>query len=209
MDSEVSLLISRFLSYTVVGICIFMKLPQVLSIFLSGDTKGVNLMTYMLEVSSYLIGFFYGYAHNYHVTIYLESGFLAIQSGIIIILIVYYKRQWTAANGLYAIFTGSFIALSLLDLIPRSLFRILLMCALPISVVSKLMQIKTLYRIKARGTVSVLTWSLSAYGCFARVFTVYVEVADLQILFNFLSSGILNVVVVTMCFYYGNAAKDK
>ena len=51
MDSEVSLLISRFLSYTVVGICIFMKLPQVLSIFLSGDTKGVNLMTYIADFS--------------------------------------------------------------------------------------------------------------------------------------------------------------
>ena len=144
-------------------------------------------------------------------TIYLESGFLAIQSGIIIILIVYYKRQWTAVNGLYAIFTGSFIALSLLDLIPRSLFRILLMCEFPISVVSKLIQIRTLYRIKARGTVSVLTWSLSAYGCFVRVFTVYVEVADhdLQMLFNFLTCGILNAVVATMCLYYGNAVKDK
>ncbi len=93
-------------------------------------------------------------------TIYLESGFLAIQSGIIIILIVYYKRQWTAANGLYAIFTGSFIALSLLNLIPRSLFRILLMCELPISVVSKLMQIKTLIesRLACAHMVSISLW---------------------------------------------------
>lgn len=209
MDSEVSLLISRALSYSVVAICVFMKLPQVLAILKTGDTKGVNLKSIWMEIGAYLIGFSYGYTHGYHLSTYVESGLLAAQSATIVFLVVYYDSKWTIENAVYALVITSFTACSLSMLVPFSVLSILLSLALPLSAGSKLAQIATIYRIQSKGNVSVLTWSLAAYGCFARLFTVYIEVDDMLILFNFLVSAVLNSTVVALCLYYGDGKQRK
>lgn len=209
MDSETTLLISRTLSYSVVAICVFMKLPQVLAILRKGDTKGVNLRSCWMEVGSYLIGFFYGYTHGYHMSTYVECGFLAVQSATIICLMVYYDRLWTLQNALCASITICFVLGSFFGLVPLSLLSILVSLALPLSAGSKVAQISTIYRIKSKGNVSMLTWSLAAYGCYARLFTVCVEVKDALILLNYISSSVLNTTVVALCLYYGEGKKRK
>ena len=209
MDSISLVQVSRFLSYTVIVISVFMKLPQVFAIFISGNTEGVNLKTYWLEIATYLIGFFFGYTHGYHISIYLESGLLAIQSATIIFLVVYYERKWTAENLMYTFLFVAFIATSLLKLVPLSLLRILLSLTLPLSVVSKLAQLSTIFQIKSKGNVSILSWSLAAYGCLARIITVSVEVGDPQIILNFFVSFVLNTMVVAMCMYYGNGIEKQ
>ena len=187
-----------------------MKLPQLFSILGTGNTRGVNLKTFWMEIGCYIIGLSYGYVHGYHLTTYMEYIFLTVQNVAIIFLVMYYDRKWTLENWLYTLICVVYIAISSLNLLPHPLLSVLLSLTLPLAVVSKLEQIRTLYRIKSRGGVSVLTWSLAAYGCVARLFTVYVEVGDLQILLNFLLSAILNSTVVFMCLYYGdNLVKKK
>ena len=208
MDSEV-LQISRILSYTVVGISLFMKLPQVIAILSSGKTKGVNLRTYWMEIGAYLIGFSYGYTHRYHITVYAEAGLLAIQSAIIVFLVMLYDHKWTLENFMYTLILATFIAISFLRLIPHSFLSLLLSLTLPLAAISKVAQISTIYRLKSKGSVSILTWSLATYGCLARLFTVYVEVGDLQILMNFFISFVLNGVVVFMCLYYSTTRMHK
>lgn len=204
MGSGVALQISRVLSYSVVGICFFMKLPQVIAILTSRSTKGVNLKTNWMEIGSYLIGFSYGYTHDYHFSTYFEAALLAIQSAAIIFLVIYYDNKWTAENLVIALVYLVFIAASYLRIVPHFLLSLLLFLTLPLAVTSKLAQISTIYQMKSKGNVSVLTWSLASYGCLARLYTVYVEVGDLQILLNFFVSFILNSGVVIACLYYGN-----
>ena len=48
------------------------------------------------------------------------------------------------------------------------------MSTLPLAAGSKLTQIMELYRIKAQGDVSKLTWSLAAYGCAGIVNSDYI-----------------------------------
>lgn len=206
---ESLLIVSRFLSYTVVGMSVFMKLPQITAIFMTGNTKGVNLKTYWLESGSYLISFSYGYTHGYHISTYVETVLLVIQSAAIIVLVIYYDKKWTLENALYTSVALGLIVPTLMGLIPHFLLSILLSLTLPLAVFSKLTQITTIYQIKSRGNVSILTWSLAAYGCFARLFTVYVELGDMQIFFNFFVSSMLNTVVVIMCFYYGDELQKK
>lgn len=206
---ESLLIVSRFLSYTVVGMSVFMKLPQITAIFMTGNTKGVNLKTYWLESGSYLISFSYGYTHGYHISTYVETVLLVIQSAAIIVLVIYYDKKWTLENALYTSVALGLIVPTLMGLIPHFLLSILLSLTLPLAVFSKLTQITTIYQIKSRGNVSILTWSLAAYGCFARLFTVYVELGDMQIFFNFFVSSMLNAVVVIMCFYYGDELQKK
>lgn len=94
-------------------------------------------------------------------------------------------------------------------IVPYPLLSVLLFWTLPLSAASKLAQIATIYQLKSMGNVSVTTWSLATYGCLARIFTVYVEVGDLQILLNFFVSFVLNGVVVIMCLYYGSEVQKK
>ena len=201
--------ISRALSYTVVGMSLFMKIPQVRTLLLSKDTKGVNLRTNWMEIGAYLIGFSYGYTHEYHVSIYFESVVLAIQSAIIIILITWKDNKWTMENMFYTVLTVMFMTATYLRLVPHSLLSILLSSTLPLAAAGKVAQIVTIYRLKSKGNVSVVTWSLATYGCAARLFTIYVEVRDMEILFNFFVSFILNSIVVMMCIYYGSNIKKR
>lgn len=209
MSSEVALLISRTLSFTVVGLCFFMKLPQVMALLFSKNTKGMNLGTNWMELGTYLIGFSYGYTHGYHISIYGDAGLLAFQSAIVIFLIIYYDKKWTLENAIHTLVSLSFIAAFYLRVLPHPFLSLLLSLTLPLSVVSKLAQISTIYKIKSKGNVSVLTWLLATYGCLARLFTVYVEVDDMQIMLNFLVSFVLNSLVVIMCLYYGSGIEKE
>ena len=189
-----------------VAISVFMKLPQVMAILVSGGTKGINLRTYWMEIGTYLIGFSYGYVHGYHISIYAEVGLLAIQSGCIIALVIYYDKRWTLENAVWTLSIATFLGLSLLEIMPLSLLSLSLTLTIPLSVASKLAQIMTIHQLKSRGNVSILTWSLASYGCLARLFTVYVEVKDMQILLSFFLSFVLNTVVVIQCLYFDQKA---
>lgn len=206
---DVSLQISRLLSFSVVGLSFFMKLPQVIDLLSSRSTEGLNLRTYWMEIGTYLIGFSYGYTHGYHLSTYAEAGLLAIQDAIIIFLIIYYDKRWSLENFAATLVSFVFIATSYYLLVPHFLLGLLISMTLPLSAASKLAQINTIYQIKSKGNVSVLTWSLAGYGCLARLYTVYVEVEDLQILLNFLVSFVLNSTVVIACLYYGKANHHK
>ena len=203
-DAPLLMQISRLLSYTVVVLSVFMKLPQVKAILVSGSTKGINLRTYWMEIGTYLIGFSYGYVHGYHISIYAEVGLLAIQSASIIALVIYYDKIWTLENAVWTLSIAIFFGLSLLEIMPLALLSLFLSLTIPLSVVSKLAQMMTIHQLKSRGNVSILTWSLASYGCLARLFTVYVEVKDMQILLNFFVSFVLNTVVVIQCLYFDN-----
>lgn len=207
MEDEALIIISRVLSYTVVGMSVILKFPQVIAIVKERNTDGINLKAYWMEIAAYLIGFFYGYSHDYHISVYVESGLLAFQSAVIIFLVIWYDSSWTVENAIYAILGTSFIVTSLFRLVPHSLLSVLLSLTLPLAAGSKLAQIRAIYEIKSRGNVSILTWSLATYGCFARLFTIVVEVGDLLILFNFFVSAVLNSIVVMMCVYYGDNKK--
>lgn len=201
--------VSRLLSYTVVGISLFMKVPQIRALFTSRDTKGINLRSNWMDIGAYLIGFSYGYTHEYHVSIYFESVVLAVQSVIIILLVILKEKRWTLENGFYTLLFVMFAAATYLRLVPHSLLSVLLSLTLPLAASAKIAQIATIYHLKSKGNVSVLTWALMTYGCAARLFTIYVEVGDMEIFLNFFVAFILNVIVVVMCIYYGdNQKKD-
>ena len=203
MDAGTILQISRALSATVVIISFFMKLPQISNLLSSRSTEGINLRSYWLEMGAYLIGFLYGYTYGYHISIYAESGLLALQNAVIMSLVIHYNKKWTVENMFYFLVYATFVIASFWKLTPHLVLDVLLFLTLPLSVLSKVGQITAIFQLKSCGNVSVLTWSLATYGCVVRFFTNIVEVGNLQILLNFAVSSILNGIVVAMCLYYG------
>lgn len=206
MDS-LTLIISRSLSYIAIVICVFMKLPQVMALLKSRNTKGIDVRSYWMELSACLIGFSYGFSHEYHVSIYLDALLIAIQDAIIIFVVIYIDKKWTIGNGFCALLEVLFIILTFLKLIPLFIFGVLLSCTLPLGASGKLVQIRTLHQIKSGGSVSLLTWSLDLYVSLSKLFIIYFEVKDMHIFFIMFVTFVLNCVVVIQCLYYPTEKK--
>ena len=76
-----------------------MKLPQVFAILQAGNSAGLNVKAYWMDLAACLIRFSYRYAH----TTNMEAGLIAIQVFIIIFLVILYDRKCTLENGLYTL----------------------------------------------------------------------------------------------------------
>lgn len=207
MESEIALYISRFLSFTVVLTSVFAKWPQVAALLASGSAEGMNLRSYWLESAIYLIGFFYGYTYDYHLSIYVEAGLLAVQNAVIIVLVMNYNKKWTIENLLYILLSVSFTIASFCKLVPHLVMNVLLSSTLPLMITSKVSQIWTIYQLKSCGDISVFPWAFATYVCVARIYSILVEVGDLQILFIISLATILNAIIVALCLYYGKVPK--
>jgi mannose-P-dolichol utilization defect protein 1 len=205
---DVLVFVSRCLSYSVIFLSIFMKVPQILALYSSGSSRGISARAYWLEILCYEIGVAYGYFYDIHVTTYGEAILLALQSHMIVYLTVKYSGDWSLENGAWLVANGAFIAAIVTKSIPASIISLLLAATVPLMIASRGTQIYGLYRLKSIGDVSISMFALSAYACAARLFTIAVEVKDLQIFFTFVLSFCLNLTVVVQCFYYGRSASS-
>ncbi len=208
-DSELALTVSRVLSYSVVAVCSVMKFPQIYTILSAKSATGISLRASWLEISSFLIGFFYGYTNNFNISTYGEAGLLALQAAPLIVLIMQYQRKWNLENIIYIIITAIFVYASLAGVVPQYVFRILLSATIVTGSLGTSVQISNIYQLKSRGDVSVITWGLATYGCLVRVFSSVVEVGDYLIILNYIVALFLCSTVLCMCFYYGKGGKKK
>lgn len=200
------LLLSRCLSYSVIAVSVVTKLPQVVSLLSAGSAHGVNVRGCWMETACYLISWSYGYFHAFHYSTYVEAVLLTVQSCAVVLLVVRYSRLWNLENAFFALITFAFVSLSLFKALPAGVLYILLLSTLPLSIASKLVQMRELHRLKQRGDVSLSSWSLATYCCAARLITVAVEVRDTQVFVNYLVAVVLNSVVVLQCLVYSNSS---
>ncbi|CAI8045004.1 Mannose-P-dolichol utilization defect 1 protein, partial [Geodia barretti] len=163
-------------------------------------------LTLSLSLDSCEIGVAHGYFYDIHVTTYGEAILLALQSYVIVYLSVKYSGDWSLENGAWFVANGAFIAAIVTKSIPAYIISLLLAATVPLLIASRGTQIYSLYRLKSVGDVSISMFVLSSYASAARLFTIAVEVKDLQIFFMFVLSLFLNLTVVVQCFYYGRSA---
>ncbi|KAH3850326.1 solute carrier family 66 member 3-like [Dreissena polymorpha] len=201
--------VCNFLSFTVVALCIIMKVPQIWGSFRSGNTNGISLPSVMLEQTGYSIMLSYSFAMEYAVMNYLETGFLLVQNWFMLGLIVYTRNLLSPKVllllAIYMVVFSSIAYKALPDLVLKSAISL---CT-PLGVSSKLTQIVALYRSKHPGRLSALTWGIAGYGCYVRILTNVVFTGDLFIILNFTSSAVLNTTMVAMILYYTQQVKSK
>ena len=75
------------------------------------------------------------------------------------------------------------------------------MCT-PISVSSKIVQLLAICRAKNADTVSPITWFISAFTNLTRVFTIWMDSADILLLGNFTISVILSSSIMFTAIHY-------
>ncbi|KAJ7933803.1 hypothetical protein B0H13DRAFT_2227334 [Mycena leptocephala] len=155
------------------------KVPQLLLIVRAQSARGLSLEAYILETLSYAITLEYAYRNEFPFSTYGENLFLTIQNVLITLLIILYAPRATdkTANAVIASL-GILVFFLACSLIPLPMLAFLQLTTLPLSLFSKLPQIRQNYRAQSTGQLSAFAVISQVLGCAARLFTTTMEVND-------------------------------
>ncbi|KIK63108.1 hypothetical protein GYMLUDRAFT_163817 [Collybiopsis luxurians FD-317 M1] len=192
-----------------------MKLPQLLLILRGRSARGLSLSAYVLETLAYGINLAYSFRNMFPFSTYGENLFLTIQNVLITLLIIYYtpsirltrrRRNAQLSYTLLGLLVGVFI----LYYSPMVILAFLQLSTLPLSLTSKVPQIRQNYRAQSTGQLSAFAVGSQIVGCLARLFTTATEVGDWLVSAGFALALTLNAVLgVQLWIYWGKDVDDR
>ncbi|KAJ8933881.1 hypothetical protein NQ314_013734 [Rhamnusium bicolor] len=199
---------SDFLSIVTISICFILKVPQIITILKVKSAKGINIVGLLMELASYTIMMSYNYRNGYAILTYLEYPIILVQELILILCVLHYKNMLNSAGVIGAVIYFSIAASFLSGIAPLGLLAFLVPLCTPIGASSKVVQLAEILKTKNAESVSVLTWFISAFTNFTRVFTISMESMDLTLLLNFSVNTILSSSVMLAAYVYRHPKKD-
>ena len=169
------------------------------------SARGLSLSSYVLETTAYAITLFYSMRNHFPFSTYGENFFLTQQNIVITLLIVYYAptRQPKSQEMLLSTILV-LLGLAILYYVPMLLLSLLQMSTLPLSLISKVPQIRQNYRSKSTGQLSSFAVLSQIVGCLARLYTTATELNDPLVSAGFLLALILNTVLGVQLWIYRN-----
>ncbi|EIW51563.1 mannose-P-dolichol utilization defect 1 protein [Trametes versicolor FP-101664 SS1] len=191
-----------------------MKVPQLLLIVSARSARGLSLTAYVLETLAYAITLTYSYRNDFPFSTYGENLFLTLQNVVITLLIVHYNppASLAARSSLQRTIISLQAAIAFavaLVVLPHSTIALFQLATLPLSLFSKLPQIRQNHRAQSTGQLSAFAVISQVGGCLARLFTTATEVGDPIVSAGFALALALNVVLgIQMWMYWGKDAKD-
>jgi len=192
-----------------------MKVPQVLLILNARSARGLSLTAYILETLSYAITLAYSFRHNFPFSTYGENFFLTIQNALITLLIIYFpspllRRSQNTASKLAVASLATIASAAILYTLPKETLSLLQLATLPLSLFSKLPQIRQNLRSKSTGQLSAFAVISQIAGCLARLFTTATEVGDLLISAGFALALLLNCILgAQLWVYWGKDDREE
>jgi len=177
--------------------------PTPLAVVNAHTARGLSLPAYILETLSYAITLAYSFRNEFPFSTYGENFFLTIQNTIITFLIISYAPRSTNKEIKLAVATLSTIASSIiLYTLPSQTLALLQLSTLPLSLFSKLPQIRQNSRSQSTGQLSAFAIIAQIAGCLARLFTTATEVGDKLVSAGFALALILNCVLGAQLWTY-------
>lgn len=169
------------------------------------SARGISLPAYILETLAYAFTLAYSFRNEFPFSTYGENLFLTFQNVLITFLIVLYgPRSADKARKFSTVAVGTVAAAALLYAAPMSVLALLQLSTLPLSLFSKLPQIRQNYRSQSTGQLSVFAVGSQVIGCLARLFTTAQEVGDSLVAAGFALALVLNAVLgVQLWMYWG------
>ncbi|OSX60086.1 hypothetical protein POSPLADRAFT_1183810 [Postia placenta MAD-698-R-SB12] len=189
-----------------------MKVPQLLLIVSARSARGLSLSAYSLETLAYAITLAYSYRKDFPFSTYGENLFLTFQNVIITLLITYYSSHPRSAAIRRVAAATVPMALSAFALVaaPDAPLALLQLATLPLSLFSKIPQIRQNHRAHSTGQLSAFAVIAQIGGCLARLFTTATEVGDPLVSAGFALALLLNCVLgVQMWMYWGQDERDQ
>ena len=165
----------------------------------------------MLETLSYAITLAYAYRNEFPFSTYGENLFLTIQNVLITLSILYYpstsrltKPSSSTSSHIAAALIATVVTGAALVYMPESALSALQLSTIPLSLFSKLPQIRQNARAQSTGQLSAFAVIAQIAGCLARLFTNSAEVGDPILTAGFALALLLNLVLgAQMWMYWG------
>lgn len=168
-----------------------------------------------MESIAYSINLAYSYRNQFPFSTYGETFFLTLQNALINLLIIAYAPRMRLtqtpedkrkALGITSLLTV--VVAALLYTIPMSLLAVSQIATLPLSIVSKLPQIRQNLRSGSTGQLSAFAVGSQILGCLARLFTTATELGDVLVAASYGLALLLNIILgVQLWMYWGKDDK--
>ncbi|XP_076622960.1 solute carrier family 66 member 3 isoform X1 [Colletes latitarsis] len=194
--------LADLLSLITIGMCFISKIPQILNLFSAKSAAQISIVALLLELTSYTVITSYNYTNGYSILSYLEYPIILFQEYILIFLVLKYLNKINLFSILVTVFYFAISACFALQIIPKRVLTFLAPMCTPISASSKVIQLLAILRAKNADTVSPITWFISAFTNLTRVFTIWMDSADILLLGNFIISVLLSSSIMLSAIYY-------
>jgi len=189
---NVLLLISDVISVITIALSLFTKVPQIRNIWKLKSAKGLPISGPLMETTSYTITALYNYVNGHALLAYMEYPVILVQEYVLIYMILHYQKSVNNKSFLLFAAYFSFVAFFVLGILPPSFLTFLVPFCTPISLSSKVVQLYAIWKTQNADSVSVSTWVISAVTNGSRIYTIFLDSADVILLTNFISSTILS-----------------
>ncbi|KAJ2954180.1 hypothetical protein O0L34_g2414 [Tuta absoluta] len=210
MDYSLVTLFSNVLSTLTILSCLFLKVPQIVSIRKKHSADGIYLQAMLMEITGFTIVTLYNFTNKYSLLTYMEYPIIMVQIYVMLFYVLKYKHLLDdgRATAVLAAVAG-YVALVLafaMQLLPKNLLSYVLPLCTPLSGFAKVTYVYGIVRARNADAVAPTTWVISVSTNVARLFTVYVDSADKTLMFNFAVSTILSASVLLTALYYQRVA---
>jgi mannose-P-dolichol utilization defect 1 len=98
------MMLSKVLGYAILVGSLMVKVPQIVKIRWNRSGDGVSVLAESIMLAAIFGSMAYGYTSEFPLSAYGDSYFLFIQTVLIILLVLYYKRQYLAAVAYLGLF---------------------------------------------------------------------------------------------------------
>ena len=177
------------------------------------SARGLSLSAYILETLSYAITLAYSFRQQFPFSTYGENLFLTLQNVLITLLIITYlpsspltRKRSTKSRSLIIVSLLTLVTGVALCTISLRALAVLQITTLPLSLFSKIPQIRQNFRSKSTGQLSAFAVISQIAGCLARLFTTATEVGDSLVSVGFALALLLNIILgVQLWIYWGNS----
>lgn len=193
---------TKLLGYGIVVGASAVKLPQVLKIFGAKSGVGLAINGVLLELLAITFNACYSYRNGFPFSAWGEAIFLAIETALIALLVLWYDKQQGRATVLFTLYLGLVLSLIHPTLVPLNMMWYLQSTVLPLAVIGKLLQAFKNYRAKHTGQLSALTaWAILA-GSITRILTTIQETGDKLTAVTFACSASANAIIAIQVLLY-------
>lgn len=206
------LVLSKFLSLGILLGGLFVKVPQILKVLMSGSSRGLSLLSLFIETTALLISVAYNLRKQHPFTTFGESLFIMIQNAILVALVLSLRYSKSESKrtpgpfGAFLVFTwiGTFVTSTygMIRFPSTETLSLLQGWTIGLVIASRVPQILLNFINQSTGELSFLTTSLMAAGSVARVFTTWQEVPDAQLLWSVCIAASLNIILLGQLLWY-------
>jgi mannose-P-dolichol utilization defect protein 1 len=106
------MLLSKILGYAILIGSLLVKFPQIVKIKWNKSGVGVSVLAESIMLAAIFGSMAYGYTSEFPLSAYGDSYFLFIQTILVILLVLYYKRKYAAAVTYLGMFIFHFISMA-------------------------------------------------------------------------------------------------